>query len=317
MALNYEPAGERRGASRLPLAIGEYNKKFDSSPLADGQGFLQAEAPVEIYLVDISGYIWASEPIASPKHVYIIGISPNTIRDRSGSPWPTLLRGPAGVSEAFRTPDLCIDFLTGGMFSDVLMFREGIEQVGGRTNALVCEQDINSATTPFEQWYDLLSKWAVAHGSREVHDRLMNIWRTSGERGAYWLTQHLLIEKQIDVQEAALEALVKIGRPAIPYVIGSLAQFSEMDDSEHAALLLRALRWFRQDDLSAQLDMIPRLIQRFLQSSDRELREAAYRCAEILPSRQAVDILTIARLSEPDSELQEVIDELLEEADHR
>lgn len=316
MALNYEPAGKRRDALRFPLAIGEYNKKFDSSPAAYSQGILQTEAPDGVYLVDFSGQVLASELIASAKIVYI-GISPNTVSDLSGSPWSMLLRGPSGLSLAFAKPVPCLDFLTGAISSDVLMLREDIEPVGGRTSVLICEQDVNSATTAFEQWYDLLSKWAVTRGSREVRDRLIAIWKTSGERGAYWLTRRLLIEKQIDVQEAALEALVEIGQPAVPYVIGSLAQFSRRDDNEHLILLLRALRWLRQADLGTKLEMVPRLIQRFFQSSDGELREAAYRCTEILPTKQAVELLTIARSSEPDSELQRVIDELLEEADHR
>ncbi len=139
-----------------------------------------------------------------------------------------------------------------------------------------------------KQWYERVARPYVDLRARE---EVLAKWSLSGPQGASWVISRLLEEHQFDALETAGNVLSTIGEAAVPFVIGALRLVAaEGEDAQVAVVLLHTLRNFGKSNLSGWVELIPSLAKPFGLAQDRDVREAAYRTAEILPKEEAVDL---------------------------
>lgn len=175
------------------------------------------------------------------------------------------------------------------------------------------EEDLDPTAAMFATVFDQIRPITGPSAEPTTRNLLLESWSGTGEAGASWLVRKLQTETNIDAQEAALSALARVGRPAVGYVIAELLRLRGTRDADHITLFLRALRRFKREWLGEQMPLLHNLIETYGSSEYPEVREAAYRCTELLPQDQALEILRARRTVEQDLDNRDTIEELLEE----
>lgn len=166
----------------------------------------------------------------------------------------------------------------------------------------------------YETWYSRLGRWSGPYGSRASQQELIEKWVSSNEDGAAWLASRLLSEHNADAISGGFRVLLRFGQTAMPHIIRSLELASRGEDSGPALVFLRFCRECDKSTLAPWtwrlLDLMPLFVRHF----DSDVRGAAYLLyAEILDRPKALDLLSSAKQRETDSELIEIIDEILQE----
>lgn len=135
------------------------------------------------------------------------------------------------------------------------------------------------------------------------------VWTRSGVEGARWLVDCLGAETNVEVLSAASRALGQIGPPAVPVIFTRLQSGPECISSDHATVLLRALRSI---SLNATADLHS-CLDRYRRHPDALVREAVYYAAHALPRHDVTAFLEKAVRDEHDKDLHAYLNDLLAE----
>ena len=149
------------------------------------------------------------------------------------------------------------------------------------------------------------------HGDKAQQERDLQFWVKKGAEGAHWLVARLVNEPTSDAITATTNALIAIGSPATPTTIPQVT--TDVLKVEHLAGYLHALRWTADSARDRWVAEVESVISAFAGHPEPEVREAVYVVTKALPSDRRTQILTDAQRSEKDSELLELLDDLLRE----
>ncbi len=163
----------------------------------------------------------------------------------------------------------------------------------------------------FEPEYEKLGRVRGRDGSPEARDKNCAFWLQQGLRGAKWLIDRLQRETSVEILDAAAGILRQLDKAVLRLIADAL---DENPTPEVAEALIRGLRRSNlSQDAGDSYSRVRSLIEEYSQHSAPEVREASYETALKFRRPDAVRLLEQARGRESDTELIDVIGELLQE----
>jgi hypothetical protein len=161
----------------------------------------------------------------------------------------------------------------------------------------------------FENAFDRLGLWGGPYSSRQGIMSQWDFWRRQGPKGTAWLLNKVRHDNGNETVNAVSNVLANIGPAALPTI---LTYLQRNPSSDQARCLLDALSHLGPQE-TTDADQIARVIERFINSTDSDLRLSAIAATSVLPSLLAIQILTSAFTAETDSTVRGIIrDEIRE-----
>jgi hypothetical protein len=137
----------------------------------------------------------------------------------------------------------------------------------------------------------------------------LKVWRASGLQGVYWLLEKIRHETGNETLNAVANILSSLGDSALPPMV-RLLQAQPAPDQAYC--LLEALARFGEQNGSV-VDEIASAINKYINSTDLDLRQAAVSATSALPSKNALEILRAAVRVESDATIREFIGDEINE----
>jgi hypothetical protein len=188
---------------------------------------------------------------------------------------------------------------------DEVNMSQGSLEIDFRTASAVQNQ--------MEEFYRKIGWWKGPNSTPSIRGNVRNFWVNSGRKGASWLIERISRESHIDLLDGVANILADIGQASVEPIIGILG--SGRPSRNQAEVLLKALGWI---EAPLHAVSIPRVnlesvLERYLDHSDPDIREAALASTHILPNESRSAILRRRRDIEPNSDVLDAIVDILGE----